>query len=350
MSEAQNRLYKGMEKMKGLRIVAVFLAVLMLVAGISGCSRNSNNNGEETAEKITIILDWTPNTNHTGLYVAQAKGYYAEAGLEVAIEQPPEGDALVLAATGKAPFCITTQEAVGAGLALEEPMPVTAVAAILNHNTSGILSLKEKKIERFKDLEGKNYGTWDVPIYDEILKDAVTSDGGDFSKINMVTNNATDTITALQTDFDAVWVYYGWDGIIAQVKGLETNYLPFNEINPVFDYYTPVIAANNEFLTQNPDTVRRFMVATSKGYEYAAEHPEEAAEILLSFAPEIGEDVAFASQAYLSGEYMRDQESWGKIDQNRWDQFFAWMYEKGMIAKRIEPGVGMDNQYLPAAN
>lgn len=338
--------------MKCIRYKLLTIIVLIIsIGGTLGCSNQAKDpqgfDQQAKPEEVTMILEWTPNTNHTGLYVAKEKGYYAEAGLEVSIEQPPEGDGLLLVATGKAPFCISAQESVAAGLTLETPLPVTAVAAVVNHNTSGILSLKEKNINSFKDLEGKTYGTWDIPVYDEVLKDVVKSGGGDFSKVKMVTNNATDTITALQTDFDAVWVFYGWDGIIAQVKGLETNYLPFLEANPILDYYTPIIAANNDYLKNNPETAKSFMAATARGYEYAAAHPQEAAEILLNYAPEIGEDVAMASQAYLSEQYLAEADKWGYIDQNRWDQFFRWMYEKGIIDKKIEPGAGMDNQFLP---
>ncbi len=335
---------------------ALLTAALLALSLLSGCQTagtkdqtggTEKTGGEPVVEKVTMVLDWTPNTNHTGLYAAQEKGYYKEAGLEVEIVQPPEGDALLFVGTGKAPFCIAFQESIAAGLALEDPMPMTAVAAVVNHNTTGILSLKEKNITSFKDLEGKNYGTWDIPVYDEILKDVVTSDGGDFSKVNMVPNNATDTVTALQTDFDAVWVFYGWDGVISKLQGLETNYLPFIDENPVLDYYTPVIAANNDYLAAHPETARKFMEATAKGYEFAAANPAEAAEILLKAAPEIGEDVAKASQAYLSAQYLAEAPVWGVIDRTRWDNFFSWMYDKGLLTKKLEPGAGMDNSFLP---
>lgn len=342
---------KRMFKKTAVQVSAVLLAASLLAGcGQAGQPVDAGKIGEPAAlEKVTMVLDWTPNTNHTGLYVAQEKGYYKEAGLEVEIIQPPEGDALLFVGTGKAPFCISFQEAIAAGLDLEEPMPVTAVAAVVNHNTSGILSLKEKNITRFKDMEGKSYGTWDIPVYDEILKDVVTADGGDFSKITMVTNNATDTVTALQTDFDAVWVFYGWDGIISKLKGLDTHYLPFADGNPVMDYYTPVIAANNQFLAEHPETARKFMEATAKGYEFAAADPEEAAQILLKAAPEIGEEIAKASQEYLSAQYMAEAPVWGVIDQARWDNFFSWMYDKGLLKHKMEPAAGMDNQYLPSA-
>lgn len=325
-------------------LILAFLIVLPIGLIAAGCSQETEEGSHLT--EVTMILDWTPNTNHTGLYVAQALGYYENEGLKVNIEQPPEGDSLLFVATGKAPFCISAQESIAAALDLSEPMPVKAVAAVVNHNTSGILSLREKGIDRFRALEGKKYATWGIPIYDAVLRDVVVADGGRFEAVDMVPNNATDTITALQTDFDAVWVFYGWDGIIAELHGLETHYLPFNEGNPDLDYYTPIIAANETYLQDHADEARRFLSATAKGYEYAIDHPEEAARILLEYAPEIGEEIALASQKYLSEQYKADAAVWGVIDQERWDRFFAWMYDAGILTQSLEPGAGLDNSFL----
>ena len=89
---------------------------------------------------ITFCLDWTPNTNHTGVYAAQALGYYEEAGLDVSIVQPPENGAVLMCAAGQAEFAVDAQDTMAASLDLDEPLGVTAVAAMLQHNTSGILS------------------------------------------------------------------------------------------------------------------------------------------------------------------------------------------------------------------
>ena len=78
------------------------LAMTIVIAmALSACGNKSNEND---LEKVTFVLDWTPNTNHTGLYVAQELGYFEEAGLEVEIQQPPEDGAAVLVASGRADF------------------------------------------------------------------------------------------------------------------------------------------------------------------------------------------------------------------------------------------------------
>ena len=107
-------------------------------------------------EKITFCLDWTPNTNHTGLYVAQAKGYYEEAGLDVEIVQPPGKWGSLMCAAGQAQFAIEAQDTMAASLALDEPLGITAVAGIIQHNTSGILSRKGDRIDKPAGTYRKN--------------------------------------------------------------------------------------------------------------------------------------------------------------------------------------------------
>ena len=115
-------------------------------------------------EKITFVLDWTPNTNHTGLYVAQELGYFEEAGLEVEIVQPPEDGAEVLVASGKAQFGVSFQDSMAPAFAREDALPITAVAAVIQHNTSGIISRKGEGMDTPKGMEGHSYATWNGSI------------------------------------------------------------------------------------------------------------------------------------------------------------------------------------------
>lgn len=109
----------------------------------------------------------------------------------------------------------------------------------------------------------------------------------------------TDVLTSLQTNVDSIWVFYGWDGIAAEVKGIDMDYWAFSDIEPTFDYYTPVILANNAFLQEDPETAKAFLAATRKGYEYAIANPREAADFLLAASPELDKDLVYASQEYL---------------------------------------------------
>lgn len=336
------------------RLAALLLSACMVVS-LCACGNGKAEGGNPSsaaAEKkdlteITMVLDWTPNTNHTGFYVAQEKGYFEEAGLKVSIVQPPDGGATDMVASGGAQFGVDFQDTLAAAFGSDNPLPITAVGAMLQHNTSGLVSLKKTGIDRPGKLAGHTYATWDSPIEQAVLKNVVEEDGGDFKKVNLISTYVEDIIAALNADIDCVWIYYGWDGIKLEQEDMETNYLSFAEMNPVFDYYSPVIIGNNDFLKENPETAKAFMAAVKKGYEYAAKNASEAADILLKAAPELDAKLVKASQEYLSQQYVAEAESWGTIEADRWNAYYNWLNEKGLVEKEIPEDAGFSNEYLP---
>ena len=321
------------------KISKILILCLILVLAVS-CGKSKSN------QKIKIVLDWVPNTNHTGLYVAKNLGYFKEAGLDVEIVQPPEGSTTALIGAGGAEFGISFQDTLAKSFAKENPVPVTAVAAILQHNTSGIISLKEKGIDSPKKLEGKKYATWEDNIEQAILKKLVTDDKGDFSKVKLIPYTITDVVTGLKTDVDAVWVYYAWDGIATERAGLQTNFLKIRDYGEELDYYSPVIIANNDFLKKNPEIAKKVLKAIKKGYEYAMKNPEESAKILVKNSPELDINLVTASQKWISKEYQSDAKEWGIIDGNRWNRFYEWLYKNKAVEREIPKDFGYSNEYL----
>ncbi len=325
------------------RIVVLLMVITMLLS-LSACANKSRTDGD----KITFVLDWTPNTNHTGIYVAQEKGYFKEAGLEVEIVQPPEDGAEVLVASGKAEFGVSFQDSMGPALAGDKPLPITAIAAIIQHNTSGIISRKGEGMDRPKGMEGHTYATWNGPIELATLRQVVEKDGGDFDKIVQRPSTVTDEVSALKSkSVDSIWIFYGWAGVKTELEKLETDYFAFADMDPVFDYYTPVIIAGNAFLKENPEAAKAFLSAVSKGYEFAIEHPEEAAGILCKTNPELDEELVKASQKYLADKYQAEAEQWGYIDETRWNNFYNWLSENELVETKILENVGFSNAYLP---
>lgn len=321
------------------KISKILILCLILVLAVS-CGKSKSN------QKIKIVLDWVPNTNHTGLYVAKDLGYFKEEGLDVEIVQPPEGSTTALIGAGGAEFGISFQDTLAKSFARENPVPVTAVAAILQHNTSGIISLKEKGIDSPKKLEGKKYATWEDNIEQAILKKLVTDGKGDFSKVKLIPYTITDVVTGLKTDVDAVWVYYAWDGIATERAGLQTNFLKIRDYGEELDYYSPVIIANNDFLKKNPEIAKKVLKAIKKGYEYAIKNPEESAKILVKNSPELDINLVTASQKWISKEYQSDVKEWGIIDANRWNRFYEWLYKNKAIEREISKNFGYSNEYL----
>lgn len=325
------------------RFIALCLAAILAVACVA-----CGNDLKEDSEKITFVLDWTPNTNHTGLYVAMSKGYFEAEGLSVEIQQPPEDGAEVLVASGKADFGVSFQDSMATALTGEHPLPITAVAAVIQHNTSGIISRKGEGMNTPKGMEGHSYATWNGPIELATLKHVVEADGGDYSKINLIPNAVTDEVSALKSkQVDSIWIFYAWAGVKTELEKLETDYFAFADIDPVFDYYTPVLIAGNKFLEEKPETARAFLAAIAKGYEFAMEHPEEAAEILCEEVPELDKELVVASQKYLADKYQAEAEKWGYIDAKRWNNFYNWLNEKDLVETEIPENTGFSNDYLP---
>lgn len=326
---------------------------LALAASLTACGQKTGDqtqDGDKDLEKITFVLDWTPNTNHTGVYVAMEKGYFEEAGLEVEVVQPPEDGAEVLVASGKAQFGVSFQDYIAPGLIGDDPLPITAVAAIIQHNTSGIISRAGEGMDTPKGLEGHKYATWDLPVEKATIQQVMEADGGDFSKVELIPSTVTDEVSALQSkSVDAIWIYYGWAGIACEVAGLDTDYFAFADIDPVFDFYTPVIIGNNTYLEEHTDQAKAFMAALTKGYEYSMENPEEAAQILMDAAPELksNEELVVASQKYLAKEYQADAQRWGEFDADRWSGFFTWLNDNQLLEGTVDPNAGFSNDYLP---
>jgi ABC-type nitrate/sulfonate/bicarbonate transport system substrate-binding protein len=145
---------------------------------------------------------------------------------------------------------------------------------------------------------------------------------------------------------DAIWIYYAWDGVQAEIRNLDISYLDLGAINADFDFYTPVLVTNSAWVAANKDTAKKFLAAVSRGYVFAMENPNEAADILLKHAPELDRTLVLRSQQYLASRYKGDARRWGEIDPARWGRFYRWMFERGLLEKDIREG-GFTNEYLP---
>lgn len=338
---------------RGFMTAAGAACALAGAGALTGCgekapagSAPAKASDDSKLKKVTFALDWTPNTNHTGLYVARERGYYKDAGIDLEIVQGPEDGADALVASGDVQFGVSFQDTMASYVSGKDQLPVTAVASIIQHNTSGIISMKDKGITSPAKMCGHTYATWEMPIEQGVIQRCVENDGGDFSQVKMVPSTVTDEVTALKEDqVDSIWIYWAWAGEKCKLAKLDTNYFAFADIEPVFDFYTPVIIANNDFIKSDEATVKAFVDATRKGYKDCIEDPDAAAEILLKAAPELESELVHASQNYLADQYQADAEDWGVIDPKRWDAFFEWVSDQG-FADPIEAGAGMTDKFF----
>ena len=346
---------RGFIKGAGALAAAATLAGCGAYQGKSGDASASAGEGAsaksapKSARKITFCLDYTPNTNHTGIYVAQAKGYFKDEGLTVKVVQPADGTAEAMIGSGQAQMGVSYQDYIANALSSKNPVAIEAVAAIIQHNTSGIMSRKADGITSAKKMEGHTYATWSMPVEQATIKQVMESDGGDFDKLKMVPYEVDDEVAGLKANmFDCVWVYEGWAVQNAKVQRYDVNYFSFVSMDKVFDFYTPVIAANDDFAKKYPDVVKAFVRAAKRGYEYAIKHPKAAGDILLDAAPELSADLVQASAKYLAGQYQADAKSWGVIDKSRWDAYFEWLNDKNLVENKLDVNAGWTMDYLEA--
>lgn len=321
----------------------ILITMLIMAMGVfAGCKTKK---GE--LEKITIVLDWVPNTNHTGMYVALENGYYKDEGLEVEIIQPTAGGSADLIAAGQGEFGISYQEQVTYARTAADPLPVKAIAAIIQHNTSGFGSPASKNIKTAKDFEGKKYGGWGSPMETAMLKGLMKAEGGDFNKLDMIDTDASDFFASVENHVDFTWIYYGWDGVAAELRNYDINFIKLQDVEPALDFYTPVIIASEDFLNKNPDLTKRFLKATSKGYDYAINKPEDAGKILIKHVAELDEEMVIASQKYLAKEYKAEANRWGEMNESVWSTYGNWMFENNLLESQLNTSESFTNDFLP---
>lgn len=326
------------------RLILVTALLLGAILTITACGKEAPKEPKEL-QKITFVLDWVPNTNHTGVYVAQEKGFFKDEGLDVTIIQPSDVGSDTLVATEKAQFGVSYQESVT--FARSEKVPVVSIAAIIQHNTSGFASLKDKNITVPKDFEGKKYGGWGSPTEEATIKYLMTQAGADPSKVNILTTGTADFFQASSSDqIDFAWIFEGWDGMAAKLKGIDINYIDLGKLDPVFDYYTPVIITSENLIKTDKDLVERFMRAASKGYDFAIQKPEEAADIFIKAVPESDKALVKESQKYLAGQYKADAEAWGMQKEEVWQRYTDWLFSNGFIKESIDVKSAYTNDFI----
>lgn len=334
------------KQFKLLVIICLTMSVLV------GCTKSEtpqkvNSQKDSELEKVTVILDWVPNTNHTGLYVALENGYYKDEGLKVEIIQPTEGGSAELIAAGQGEFGLSFQEQVTYARTAKDPLPVKAIAAIIQHNTSGFASPADKNIKTPKDFEGKKYGGWGSPMEEAMLKGLMTKVGGDYKQVEIVDIGSSDFFSSVENHVDFTWIYYGWDGVAAELRDFDIDFIKLQDVEPALDFYTPVIIAEETLLNDKPELAVKFLRATSKGYEFAIDQPEEAGKVLLKHVPELDEKMVLASQNYLAKEYKSDAKKWGEMKLSTWEAYGDWMFDNDLLEKELKADEAFTNEFLP---
>jgi ABC-type nitrate/sulfonate/bicarbonate transport system substrate-binding protein len=327
--------------MKHLSIIVLLMMIITLTA--TAC-------GSPSAKELTpvkLMLDWVPNTNHTGIFVSQVKGYFKEAGLAVEIIQPGEVYPEAAVASGAADFGISFQENVT--LARADKVPIVSIAAVLQHNTSGFASAARLNVKSPADFEGLRYGAWGSPFESPTLEVLMKYSGADFSKLKILQTGYADPLALIEEkQIDMAWIFYGWQGFQAKQQGVALNVVMMKDyFNCIPDYYTPVVIASGDTIARKPEVVRAFLKALSRGYNFTIENPDEAAKILIDSVPELNADLVKASQNWLTPYYKAEAPRWGEQKESVWQDYTNWMVKNGILPAPISAPDAFTNKYLP---
>lgn len=345
-----------------LAVLAVAVVVVAAACGGSGSSSSTAETAAATTSapqpaEVKVALDWTPNTNHIGIYVAQALGYYEDQGLTVRLLPYASTSPERLVASGEAQFGFSYSN--GIAFARAAGLDVVQVFASIGKQQY-LLAYRadDPSITRPKDLDGKTYAGFGTPSEESEVATVITGDGGkgDFKKVVLDTA-AYDAVYNGRADFTIS--ASTWEGVEAEVNGKPMKYFdPADYGYP--DNYSNTIIASNAWLTANPDVAKRFLAATQQGYQYAADHPDEAAQILLDANPETlkNPEVVKKSAELLAkdGYYASEAGALGTIDGARVSAFYDFLYDNKLLtdadgkALTTKPdwSQAWTNDYLPA--
>ncbi|MDV6269869.1 ABC transporter substrate-binding protein [Rhodococcus globerulus] len=309
------------------RVLATTAALAATLTMISGCS-----SGTESSDAIRFALDWTPNTNHTGFYVAMQEGYFDDAGLDVSILPYNNTSPDTLVDAGNAEFGISTQSQ--ATFARAAGADTVSVIAPLQHRATGIgVKADRSDITRPRDLDGKVYAGFGDPGEVETLQQVIRNDGGtgDFTTVTLGTS-AYEAVYSGQADFTVS--YLAWEGLEAERNGTPMRYFQYTDYG-FPDAYSIVINGNQQWMKDHPEEAAKFVKAVQRGYQTAAEDPDRAAQDLIDANPGAftDEDLVRDSQRMLAADYMLDANGVvGTQNLETWSGYSGFLFDNGLLA------------------
>lgn len=338
---------------KRVLTVALMAVVLVSVAVSCGTSGGASGGGDADASlrTVKVLLDWTPNTNHSGIYLAKERGWYRDAGLDVQIIEPGgDSDVLAMVAKGSVDFGVSASEQLVPARA--KGLPVVSVAAIIQHNTSSLLALGSSGIRGLADLEGRTYGAFGGTFEKALIDQLIRCGGGDPAGVTFRKVGDSDFRQGLSRKvYDFVWVFDAWDTIrLRDLDHLDVVRMPFaDHFDCIPDWYTPILVTNQKHLDSSSALVPDFLTTTARGYRAAMSDPAAAAQALLKGAPELDPALVEQSAKYLSTRYTDNPERWGVQDPTVWAAFVKFLADNHLVDADFDTAAAFSNRYLTGA-
>ena len=334
----------------GKLAAAVTTAVMLAGCGGTATPENAAAGDDAALTPVTLMLNWTPNAHHAGIYYAEAAGLYEAHGIDLTILEPGDGigaDASV--AEGQVQFGISQAESVLPARAAG--MDVEAVATLLPVNDSVLMGLQQSGFSaEASSLSGLTYGGYGGALETEIISELATCGGSDPKDVEFIDIGNVDYLAGLeQGRFDVTWVFGGWDGIRAQAENSDVALLSMADYESCIpNWYTPVIIGNGAALAADPELAAAFMAATTAGYEAVVNKPAEGSAALLEAAPELDEALVTSAVEYYAPKFTA-QGAFGEMDAKVWERFTEFLVQADMLEDATPLDGAWTNEYLPAS-
>ncbi len=316
--------------------------VIGLVLALAGVSCGGSGDG---AKNVRVALDWFPWSNHSGLFIAQEKGYFKSQNLNVDIYTPADpATVLQTVGAGKDDFGISYQ--LDVLLARAQGIPVVSIAALVQHPLNSIMTLKESGLTRPRDLKGKKIGYPGLPSDTAMLRTVLTSDGIRLDDVELV-NVGFDLVPVLigkkvDAILGAYWVH---ESIDAELQGYPVNIMRLEQWG-VPDYYELVLVTSEKKVKEDPDLLHRFVHAAVKGYEDAIANPQASVDVLAKAHPEINQEVERRGVELLAPLWKDNLTTFGGQTEARWRGVADWMKANGVLDKAVDPSRAFTDTFI----
>jgi putative hydroxymethylpyrimidine transport system substrate-binding protein len=333
---------KGTSRMRRVPVLLLLVSALL-----AGCGEKEDVLEPRGSKHVELMLDYFPNADHAGIYAAQAGGDFEQAGLDVAIRQPPDPAAPIKqVAAGRVDLAISYEPEVLR--ARDQGLPVVSVAAIVQKPLTSIISLPQAKIREPADLEGKTVGTAGIDYQSAYLRTILLEAGvrPDTVKERNVGFGLTPALLTGKVDA-VLGAFWNYEGTELRLKDKRPRIIRMDEAG-VPSYNELVLVANERSLDRDADKIRAFIGALSRGTRDLRENPDKAIEGLLDANPDLDPELQRAVvEVTLPLFFPPRGRPFGWQDPAQWDAFAAWMKDGRLLERPPDPRASYDNKLLP---
>ena len=300
-------------------------------------------------KKIKLALDWTPNINHIGFFVAKEKGFYEENDVKVEFLTPELDDYLTTPAKkvemNMSDFGLCPTESLISFRTKKNPFILKGLMTIFQEDVSAIATVESNNILRPKHLDGRSYASYKARYEDKIVKKMIINDGGKGNLKIFYPKRLGIWNTLIENKYDSTWIFINWEGVEASKKNINLDLYKMSDFGIPYSY-SPILFSSSDYINNNSNTVKKFIESSRKGYTYCYENMDEAVSILNKFVPITDKGIDLIECLKISIDHFGPRENFGKIDLKKIDIFLKWLKDNNIennsfIANDIISNIGI---------